>query len=94
MKALTGEQWRLLKAMAGGMRLKNHRDIEGHKVWRLHPAHGEPSPADAEAAQALQAAGLIAGNMKFPSATYGLTAAGRAVVESAPAQPGSNLQGE
>lgn len=77
---LTAEHWRLLKAMADGHTLKAHRDIEGHKEFRLHFVDGRaPEMIERHWADELAEAGLIDSNKKFPAATFWLTEKGRAV---------------
>ena len=71
-------QVEILQAIATGFTLKSHRDLEGHKEYRLHDLHGQAALVSWEDVEDLQAAGLIDSNKKFPSATYWLTDAGRA----------------
>jgi hypothetical protein len=75
---LTPAQGELLHALANGLTLKSHRDLEGHKEYRLHSLDGHSSLVAWEDVEALQSAGLIDSNKKFPAATYWLTDAGRA----------------
>jgi hypothetical protein len=75
---LTSAQIELLQAIADGLTLKSHRDLEGHKEYRLHALHGLATLVAWEDVEALQAAGLIDSNKKFPAATYWLTDSGRA----------------
>jgi hypothetical protein len=75
---LTTAQADLLQAIAHGQMLKSHRDLEGRKEYRLHALDGQAAPVAWEDVEALQAAGLIDSNKKFPSATYWLTDTGRA----------------
>ncbi len=63
----------LLRAMAEGARLKDHRDIEGAKAYLLHADDGGAVPVRAETVALLVQAGLIDSNKKFPAATYWLT---------------------
>jgi hypothetical protein len=74
----TSTQIELLQAVANGLTLKSHRDLEGHKEYRLHTLKGQSTIVVWEDVEALQAAGLIDSNKKFPSATYWLTDTGRA----------------
>jgi hypothetical protein len=75
---LTLAQTELLQSIANGLTLKSHRDLEGHKEYRLHTLDGQSvSVAWADVA-ALQSASLIDSNKKFPAATYWLTDSGRA----------------
>jgi hypothetical protein len=75
---LTPAQVQLLQAIANGLTLKSHRDLEGRKEYRLHALEGHSTPVPWEDVEALYSAGLIDSNKKFPSATYWLTEAGRA----------------
>jgi hypothetical protein len=74
----TPTQVALLQAIANGLTLKSHRDLEGHKEYRLHALDGQSAPVAWEDVAALQSAGLIDSNKKFPAATYWLTNTGRA----------------
>jgi hypothetical protein len=65
---LSESQRRLLLAIAQGMRLKDHRDIEGHKAYALHFPDGTRQPVDPNDVAALVDLGLISSNKKFPSA--------------------------
>jgi hypothetical protein len=75
---LTPAQVELLQAIANGLTLKSHRDLEGRKEYRLHTPAGQSTLVTWDDVAALHAAGLIDSNKKFPSATYWLTEAGRA----------------
>ena len=75
---LSPAQVELLQAIANGLTLKSHRDLEGRKEYRLHTPAGRSTLVTWEDVEALHAAGLIDSNKKFPSATYWLTEAGRA----------------
>ncbi len=81
---MTEPQIALLHAMAAGRRLKDHRDIEGHKTYVLHADDDSCEPVNGDDVQALVAAGRISSNKKFPAATYWLTEAGRALVDATP----------
>ncbi len=61
------------------MRLKDHRDIEGHKTYALHYADDRSEPVEPSDVASLVEQGLISSNKKFPSATYWLTEAGSAL---------------
>ena len=74
----TPAQAELLQAIANGLTLKSHRDLEGRKEYRLHTLDGHSAVVAWEDVEALQSAGLIDSNKKFPAATYWLTGAGRA----------------
>jgi uncharacterized protein YjhX (UPF0386 family) len=74
---LSEEQRRVLGALAQGSTLKVHRDVDGSKIYKLHPLAGATVEVVAEAVvQVLQRRGLIDSNMKFPAAVYLLTDAG------------------
>lgn len=75
-------RWRLLQALADGLRLKDHRDLDGHKTYLLHQADDASDPVDAADVEALTDAGLISSNKKFPAATYWLTEAGKRMAEA------------
>ncbi len=75
---------RVLQAMAQGQLLKSHRDLEGHKIYRLHPLEGPPVPVDPAVVMYLWEHGLIDSNKKFPAATYWLTARARDVLAIEP----------
>jgi hypothetical protein len=74
----TPAQVELLRAIANGLTLKSHRDLEGRKEYRLHALDGHSAVVEWEDVEALQSAGLIDSNKKFPAATYWLTDTGRA----------------
>ena len=76
-------QVELLQAIANGLTLKSHRDLEGRKEYRLHALDGHSTLVPWKDVEALHSAGLIDSNKKFPAATYWLTAAGRAHLQSA-----------
>lgn len=73
----------LLQALVTGRHLKTHRTLDGEKVSKLHEADGTVvGIVPAETVQHLVELGLLAGNMKFPAATYLLTARGASVASS------------
>jgi hypothetical protein len=74
---LTSAQVELLQAIANGVALKSHRDLAGHKEYRLHTLDGQSTLVAWEDVALLQSAGLIDSNKKFPAATYWLTERGR-----------------
>lgn len=84
---LTESQQRIMLAMARGLRLKDHRDIEGRKTYALHHPDDHTESVDASDVAALVELGLISSNKKFPSATYWLTESGSAVVSALRAAP-------
>lgn len=71
------EQRHILTLMAGGAFLKSHRDIEGGKVFKLHPLDGEPEVVQPEVVELLREQSLIDSNKKFPVATFWLTDQGK-----------------
>ena len=77
---LSPEQKRLLAAIAAGQRLKDHRDIEGGKNYRLYALDGAAQVIQPSDVAALVDLGLISSNKKFPSATYWLTPQGQQCV--------------
>ena len=76
---LSTPQKQLLQALANGLRLKDHRDLDGRKTYVLHQADDTGTPVAASDVEALVDAGLISSNKKFPAATYWLTEAGKQV---------------
>ena len=67
-----------MKALDQGTQLRDHRDIEGGKVFQLHALDGSViENVSADVVHELVELGLIDSNKKFPSATYWLTNAGR-----------------
>jgi hypothetical protein len=83
MAGLTGEQMRILRAVAGGWTLKAHRDVEGGKIYRLYPLEGLAEVVRAEAVLGLVERGLLDSNKKFPAATFWLTERGQEAAEVA-----------
>ena len=67
----------LLRAIAAGARLRDQRDIEGGKSFRLYGDDGSSVLIDPNDVAALVEAGLLDSNKKFPAATYWVTDAGR-----------------
>ncbi len=63
--------------MAFGARLRDQRDIDGGKVFRLYGDDGSSALVDPSDVAALVEAGLLDSNKKFPAATYWVTEAGR-----------------
>ena len=74
---LSPAQVELLQAIANGLTLKSHRDLEGRKEYRLHTLAGQSTRVPWKDVAALHSAGLIDSNKKFPSSTYWLTDTGR-----------------
>ncbi len=80
-KGLSEAERHVLLALAAGWVLKSHRELDGSKVYKLHPLdEQEPQPVSWETMDRLREAGLIDSNKKFPAATYLLTDRGREVV--------------
>jgi hypothetical protein len=79
LRALSVPQRRLLAQIAGGARLKDHRDIEGGKRYTLTIDSADAMVVEANWVEGLVARGLIDSNKKFPSATYWLTDSGKRV---------------
>jgi hypothetical protein len=77
---LTDQQLHLLNALAQGFTLKAHRDIDGHKDYRLHSPDGAEISIKRELAESLVERGWLGSNQKFPAATLWLTPAGRAQI--------------
>ena len=71
---------RILLAMANQCFLKSHRDIDGNKIYQLHPLEGPAETIAPQIVEALCDQGLIDSNKKFPAATYWLTEKGKAYV--------------
>jgi len=74
---LSPAQRDVLLAIAGGARLKSHRDIDGHKRFRLHAVEGPPRTLRRATVESLLRRGLLGSNQKFPAATLWLTESGR-----------------
>ena len=85
---LVDAEKQVLAALVCGSRLRSHRYLDGVKCYRLHRLEddaGEEVPA--AVVDRLRQRGLIAGNMKFPAATYLLTEKGETVAASLVADP-------
>ena len=78
---------RVLLALASGCALKSHRDVEGVKVYQLHPLGGPAQAVERATIESLQDQELIDSNKKFPAATYWLTEKGRGVVAAIGGHP-------
>jgi hypothetical protein len=72
----------ILRQVMEGSTLKAHRDMNGRKVYRLHPLRGAAEMVDRPAVEHLKTLGLIHSNQKFPAATYLLTDRGQQVAAS------------
>jgi hypothetical protein len=78
----------ILAALVRGSRLRSHRYLDGVKVYRLHrPDDDAGEEVAAAVVERLRDRGLIAGNMKFPTATYLLTAIGEQTAAALVADP-------
>jgi hypothetical protein len=75
-KQLRAEEQALLAALLDGAVLKAHRDLDGLKRHLLHQAGQPPMSVPEQTVRRLEAQAFIQSNMKFPAATYLLTAAG------------------
>ena len=64
-----------------GSTLKAHRDLDGSKIYRLHPLAGAVEELNRGLVSGLQKRGLIDSNKKFPAATFLLTERGRQIAE-------------
>jgi len=72
----------VLTALAEGIVLKGHRDIEGEKVYKLHAIDGsEIEEVAPDVMEFLKDYHLIHSNMKFPAASFLLTEKGREIAE-------------
>lgn len=78
----------VLAALVNGQHLKSHREVDGAKRYALHDAaNATHTPVAVATVDELRDAGLIAGNMKFPAATYLLTTEGEKVAASLSTSP-------
>ncbi|MBK8431238.1 MAG: hypothetical protein IPL28_08075 [Chloroflexi bacterium] len=68
----------VLHAIGRGSTLKSHRDVDGHKVYRLHPLQGEAADVPYAVVQTLLHQNYLTTNQKFPAATFLLTSKGKA----------------
>ena len=79
---LTTEQRSLLRSIASGSTLKVHRTLDGTKEYRLYSLDRPAEIVERRSVEALHLRGLIDSNKKFPAATFWLTEAGRACLDS------------
>jgi predicted kinase len=77
----------LLAALDAGGRVRDLRDIDGHKRFTLQTNDSPIGEIEADDVRVLVDAGLIGSNQKFPGATYWLTDAGRAWLARGWARP-------
>jgi hypothetical protein len=85
---LRSEEKAILRALVSGYQLKSHRELDGRKFYSLHNTHDDSTQSVTVASiERLRDLGLIAGNMKFPTATYLLTAEGERVAVSLTTSP-------
>jgi hypothetical protein len=68
-------------AMATGSLLKSHRELDGHKAYKLHASDGRSDLVPASVVEELRKHRLIGSNKKFPVATFWLTELGRQVLD-------------
>jgi hypothetical protein len=74
---LTTAEQSLLRALVSGQHLRADRTMDGGKTCWLHDSRGVSQAAVAtDVVERLCTAGLLVGNLKFPRASYLLTAAG------------------
>lgn len=86
---LTEAEAAVLLAIGRGQTLKSHRDIDGHKVYRLHPLVGEAAELPYAVVQSLLHHNYLTTNQKFPAATFLLTSKSKAWL----AEQGHTLHG-
>lgn len=85
---LSRAEQHVLAALVSGHHLKSHRYLDGSKCYALHDAaNSTDEPVAAATVDKLRARGLIAGNMKFPAATYLLTTQGAEVAQALTQSP-------
>lgn len=76
---LAAREKAVLAALVSGSRLQSHRHLDGRKEYALHGLDDTAQPVAPTVVERLRDAGLIESNMKFPAATYLLTAKGQQV---------------
>jgi hypothetical protein len=80
---LRSEEKEILRALVSGYQLKSHRELDGSKLYALHNASDNSTrPVSVSSIERLRDLEFIAGNMKFPAATYLLTPKGERVAAS------------
>jgi hypothetical protein len=85
---LGSEEKAVLAALVSGYQLKSHRYMDGEKIYTLHDTATDATrPVHVATVDRLRDLGLIAGNMKFPAATYMLTSEGERVAASLTSSP-------
>ena len=85
---LRREEKEILAALVSGYQLKSHRHLDGQKLYLLHDTATDATrPVHVATVDRLRDLGLIVGNMKFPAATYLLTAEGERVAVSLTTSP-------
>src|SRR3954469_12024617 len=85
---LGSEEKEVLRALVSGYQLKSHRYLDGQKVYTLHDTSSDATkPIHPATVDRLRDLGLIAGNMKFPAATYILTTEGERLASSLTTSP-------
>lgn len=82
MSPLSPAESMVLRGLLAGGALKSHRQLDGQKLYRLHPLEGAPEDIAWATVERLKRRGLIDSNKKFPAATYLLTEKGRVLAES------------
>ena len=82
------EEKEVLAALVSGYQLKSHRYLDGQKEYALHDTATDITrTVHVATVNRLRDLGLIAGNMKFPAATYMLTSEGERVAVSLTPSP-------
>jgi hypothetical protein len=85
---LRSEEKEVLRALVSGYQLKSHRYLNGQKLYTLHDTATDATQSvHVDIVERLRDLGLIAGNMKFPAATYMLTTEGERVAASLTTSP-------
>jgi hypothetical protein len=85
---LGSDEKEVLRALVSGYQLKSHRYLDGQKEYTLHDTATDATrPVTVTTVDRLRDLGLIAGNMKFPAATYMLTTEGERVAASLTSSP-------
>ena len=80
---LSPAQAHILSHIGLGWTLKAHRDLEGAKIYQLHPLDdAAPQRVRPTVVQALVKAGYLPSSWKFPANTFYLTDKGRAAAEA------------
>ncbi len=81
MTTLSPAQQGLILALAGGAWLRGERHLDGRKLFRLYREDRPGVAVPGEVVTDLLQRGLLASNMKFPAATFFLSADGRRLAD-------------